>query len=266
MWLPEVMTSTPALNSDSAVDAVSPIPPATFSPLAVTKSMPRSSRSPGRTCSHATRPGFPIRSPIIRTRTAPLGRGASPFGGLPGRVRPIGPLGPLGPPGESEWGPATDRLLRVLDRARLADDRDLDLARVGQLLLDLPDDVAGEPAGGQVVDLLGPDEDPDLAAGLDGERPLHALEAVGDRLEVLQPLDVRVHRLAAGTRPRRADGVRNLHDRRLQAGVLDLLVMRRNAVHDLRREVVALGDLPTDGGMRTFDLVVDGLADVMEIG
>src|SRR5439155_26608506 len=56
-------------------------------------------------------------------------------------------------------------LLRVLDRARLADDRDLDLARVGQLLLDLADDVAGEPAGGQVIDLLWPDEDPDLAAG-----------------------------------------------------------------------------------------------------
>ena len=65
-------------------------------------------------------------------------------------------------------------LLGVLDRARLADDRDLDLARVGQLLLDLADDVAGEPRRGQVVDLLGPDEDPDLAAGLDGERALDA--------------------------------------------------------------------------------------------
>src|SRR6188474_3216507 len=37
-------------------------------------------------------------------------------------------------------------LLGVLHSARLADDRDLDLARVGQLLLDLLDDVASESA------------------------------------------------------------------------------------------------------------------------
>ena len=36
------------------------------------------------------------------------------------------------------------------------------------------------------------------------------------------------------------------------------------AVHDLRREVVALGDLGADGGVRALDLVVDGLADVVE--
>ncbi len=35
-------------------------------------------------------------------------------------------------------------LLRVLHGSRLADDRDLDLTRVGQLLLDLLDDVAGQ--------------------------------------------------------------------------------------------------------------------------
>src|SRR5204862_2157854 len=87
--------------------------------------------------------------------------------------------------------------LRVLDGARLADDRDLDLARVRQLLLDLADDVPGETSGGQVVDLVRPHQDPDLAPGLDGERPLHALERVGDRLDVLEPLDVGVHRLAA---------------------------------------------------------------------
>ena len=60
-------------------------------------------------------------------------------------------------------------LLGVLDGARLADDGDLDLARVGQLLLDLLDDVAGQPRCRQVVDLLGPDEDAHLAPGLDGE-------------------------------------------------------------------------------------------------
>ena len=75
----------------SAVDGVRPIPPATFSPLAVTKSMPRSSRSSPRSASTATRPGLPIRSPIISTRQAPCGRGALPLAGLPRRVRPMAP-------------------------------------------------------------------------------------------------------------------------------------------------------------------------------
>src|SRR5664279_6440536 len=48
---------------------------ATFSPLAVTKSMPSSWRRPGRSASTATLPGLPMRSPIIRmrqTRRPPL--------------------------------------------------------------------------------------------------------------------------------------------------------------------------------------------------
>ena len=89
MWLPDVMTSTPEARIASAVDGVRPIPPATFSPLAVTKSMPRCSRSSASSPSTATRPGLPIRSPIISTRHAPRGRGASPLGGLPRRVRPV---------------------------------------------------------------------------------------------------------------------------------------------------------------------------------
>src|SRR6478735_947551 len=89
MWLPLVMTSTPAARIASAVEGVRPIPPATFSPLAVTKSMPRSSRSSGRRFSTATRPGLPMRSPIMRTRQAPGGRGRLPLAGLPRRVRPV---------------------------------------------------------------------------------------------------------------------------------------------------------------------------------
>ncbi len=41
MWLPLVMTSTPASYRLRAVEMVRPMPPARFSPLAVTKSMPR---------------------------------------------------------------------------------------------------------------------------------------------------------------------------------------------------------------------------------
>src|SRR3954451_3701963 len=161
MWLPEVITSTPAANSASPVETVAHIPPAAFSPFAVTKSIRRSSRMPASSCSTAIRPGFPMMSPIIRIRQAPGGRGASPLGGLP---RPARSLRPAATPGLPPWrAPA---LLRVLDRARLADHRDLDLARVGQVVLDLLDDVPREAGRREVVDLLGTDEDPHLAAGL----------------------------------------------------------------------------------------------------
>ena len=63
---------------------------------------------------------------------------------------------------------------------------------------------------------------------------------------------------------RRADRVGDLDDRRLDAGVLDLLVVGGDAVDDLHRQVVALGDRRADGGVRALDLVVDGLADVVQ--
>src|SRR4029079_17757265 len=107
-------------------------------------------------------------------------------------------------------------------------------------------------------------EDTDLAAGLDGERSLDAVEALRDGLQVLESLDVRVHGLAARARPGRADRVGDLDDRRLETGVLDLLVMRGDAVDHLERQVVPLRDLGTDGRVRPLDLVVDRLADVVE--
>src|SRR3954454_9531792 len=256
MWLPDVMTSTPAPNSASAVETVSPMPPATFSPFAVTKSIPRSSRMPASACSTATRPGLPMMSPIMSTRHAPGGLGASPFGGLPRPARSLRPI----------TMPSAPRpvLLRVLDGPRLADDGDLDLARVRQVVLDLLHDVAGEPRRREVVDLLGPDEDADLASRLDGERALDAREALRDPLQVLEALDVRLHRLAACSWPRGADRVGDLDDRRLDAGELDLLVVGRDPVHGLERHVVLLGDARADGGVRPLDFVVDGLADVVE--
>src|SRR3990170_2158251 len=175
MWLPLVMTSTPPARIACAVETVRPMPPATFSPLAVTKSMPRSSRNPGMTRSAVTRPGLPMRSPTISTRRMPA-------------------PGPGGRPPGPRSRDAARRLLRVLHGARLADDRHLDLAGIGQRLFDLAHDVARQAHRGQVVDLFGPDQDAHLPPGLHGERLLHALEAVGDGLQVFEALDVGVHR------------------------------------------------------------------------
>ena len=52
MWLPEVMTSTPASNSSRAVARVRPRPAAAFSPLAMTRSTPSSRRRPGKQRRH----------------------------------------------------------------------------------------------------------------------------------------------------------------------------------------------------------------------
>src|SRR2546421_11584502 len=63
-------------------------------------------------------------------------------------------------------------LFGVLHRARLADDRDLDLTGVLQRVLDLLRDVARETRGLEVVELLRLDHDADLPTRLDGERLL----------------------------------------------------------------------------------------------
>src|SRR3954451_17306424 len=54
-------------------------------------------------------------------------------------------------------------LLRVLDRARLPDDGDLDLARELELLLDLAGDLVREQGGAVVVELTRRNHDADLA-------------------------------------------------------------------------------------------------------
>src|SRR5438552_14303166 len=82
------------------------------------------------------------------------------------------------------------RLFGVLHRAGLADDRDLDLTRVLQRVLDLLCDVARQPRRLKIVELLGLDHDPDLATRLDRERFFDARKAVRDAFEFLEPLDV----------------------------------------------------------------------------
>src|SRR3972149_4309035 len=84
--------------------------------------------------------------------------------------------------------PPSGKLLRVLHRAPFADNGDLDLPRVVQVLLYLLADLLRHSVGAEVVDLFGLDDDAYLAAGLDGERLLHAREGVGHRLPRFQPL------------------------------------------------------------------------------
>ena len=93
-----------------------------------------------------------------------------------------------------------------------------------------------------VVDLARVDDHPDLAPGAHREHPLDALVAGGDLLEVAQPADVLLERLAAGPGPGARDGVGGLHDHRLDRPRLDLAVVGLDRVRDGLGLAVAAGD------------------------
>src|SRR5512136_2395861 len=118
MWLPEVMTST-CMNRSLPISSVMPLPPAAFSPLAMTIAGRCFLMRPGRNLSRARRPGRPTMSPRKRT---PSSAG-------------------------------------IFDRPHLPDDGDLDLARVIELGLDLRRRLLGQEGGPVVGDLEGLDDD-----------------------------------------------------------------------------------------------------------
>src|SRR3954462_11694470 len=113
-------------------------------------------------------------------------------------------------------------LLRVVDRARLAHHRHLDLAGVLELVLDLSRDLVREQRRGVVVERTGLDHHPNLAPRLHRVDLLDAVVALGDRLEVAQALDVVLQRLAARAGPGAGQRVRSLHDHGLDGLRLDL--------------------------------------------
>src|SRR5690554_251011 len=90
---------------------------------------------------------------------------------------------------------------------RLPDHDHLDLPGVLQLLLETTSDLLAHVDHPLVVDALRVDHHPDLAARLDREAALDALETLRDLLQLLQPLDVRLEHLATGAGARPADRV-----------------------------------------------------------
>src|SRR5690606_32419910 len=146
----------------------------------------------------------------------------------------------------------------------LADDRDLDLAGILHRLLDLLGDVLAQADRRQVVDVLRLDDDTHLAACLQGVALVHALEGVGDLLQRAHTLEVALQALAACAGPRPADRICRLDDDGLDALLLDLVVVRLDAVHDGSRHAVAAAELRADLRVRALDLVVHRLADVVQ--
>ena len=131
-------------------------------------------------------------------------------------------------------------LLRELGAAGLADDVDLDLSRIFQLIFNALGDLAGEHIGALVGDVLRLDHDAHLAAGLNRERLFHAREAVGNLLQLFETTDVVLDALAARTRTSRGNRVGRLNEHGLDGLRLDIVVVRRNAVDDLGGLVVGV--------------------------
>src|SRR5919198_5256659 len=195
--------------------------------------------------------------PKVRSRYLPSLRGCARFR-LDSAPEPPRSLTALRLPGRRG-------LLRVLDRARLPHHGDLDLSGVLELLLDLLGDVARHDLRGQVVHVLRLDHHPDLAAGLHRVDLLHARVARADLLQALEPLDVGLQALAPRPRPAARDPVGDLRDHRLDRSLLDLAVVRLDAVDDLWGLLHPPGDLGPDDRVRALDLVGDRLADVVQV-
>ena len=93
---------------------------------------------------------------------------------------------------------------------------------------------------------------------------VHAVEAVRNLFQLLQPLDVVLNALAAGAGPRGGNRVRRLHQHRFHGLGFNVVVVRHDAVNNVVVLVVFPGQLGAQGHVRAFALVVNGLADVMQ--
>src|SRR5690606_9822121 len=155
-------------------------------------------------------------------------------------------------------------LPRVLDGAGLPHHRDLHLPRVLHVLLDAVGDVTRQQHGRRVVDPVRLHDDADLAPGLDGEGVLDPGEASGDVLQALEPLDVALERLAPRSRTGRGDGIGRVDDDGVERlGPLEVVVVG-DGVDDLARLAEAPAEVGADLGVRSLDLAVDRLADVVK--
>ncbi len=121
------------------------------------------------------------------------------------------------------------RLLCVVDRTRLPNHADLDLAGVFEFRLDALGNVLCEDHRVAVADTVRLDDDANLAAGLDGIGRIHAFKGIRNLFELFKTLDVALERLASRTGARRRNGVRRLNEDRLDGLRLDVSVCARRS-------------------------------------
>src|SRR5680860_1175409 len=127
----------------------------------------------------------------------------------------------------------------VVGRAALADDGDLDPARIAHLALDRGGDLVRDQCRPLVVDLSRVDHHPHLAAGLHRIDLFHPGVAGGELLELAQASDIAFQGAAAGAWTGAREGIGRLHDHRLDRARLDLVVMGLDRVGHLLALAVA---------------------------
>ena len=141
---------------------------------------------------------------------------------------------------------------------------DLDLTGIGKLLLDLLCDIARQKHHLILGNILGLDHNADLASGLDGVAARNAGEALGYLLELFEALDVVFDVLAACAGTGGRDSVGCLNDAGDDRARLDIAVVRLDSVDDRFALFIPLADIDADGDVAALDLVVDGLADIVQ--
>ena len=146
----------------------------------------------------------------------------------------------------------------------LSDHSDLDLSRISHLLLDLLGDVSGESSGLVIADLLGANNDAELAAGLDGVALCDSRIGGGKVFHSLEPLDVRLDDLTTGSRTGTGNRITDHYNRRDDRCHLDLFVVRADGVADLRLFLVLLGQFHTKQCVWKLRLLLGNLTDVVQ--
>ena len=104
----------------------------------------------------------------------------------------------------------------------------------------------------------------DLAPRLDGVGFGDTVECLGQLLELLQPFDVGVQALAPGAGPGGADGVRHGDDDVVDGVHLQRVVVGGDGADHLGPLPEAPRQVRPDSGMGPLDLMVDGLAEVVQ--
>src|SRR5690606_1205313 len=108
------------------------------------------------------------------------------------------------------------------------------------------------------------DDDPDLAAGLDGVRVLDPWEAGGDVLEPFEALDVALERLASGPWSGGRDRIGGVDDDGEEGlGAVQVVVVE-DRVYDIGGLAEAPAQVGSDLGVGALDLAVYRLADVVQ--
>src|SRR5215213_6450891 len=184
------------------------------------------------------------------------------------RRAPSTPVRRTKPAPRSLYGPSTSgpRLPGHLADPALADNRHLYLTGILEVGLYLLGDIVGQLGGDPVVHFGGLDHDSDLTSGLNCVGFVYPSVAEGDVLQRAQALDVGLRRLAPGAGAGRRDRVRGGDEHVLDRLHLDLVVVGAYSAHHIVGLPALLREAAPDEGVGALDLVVYGLADIVEQG